>query len=142
MQDTRTPALINLFAVGLNTAVNFLYYRYLKVEGLALGHATAYTFAALMAAFILHRRLGGLEGRRLAPVLGQILLAGAGTGAASWLVAHWVGSALGTASFGPQLLQVGGGLVAGVGTFLVISMAFRMPELQLIKQAALRWGRR
>ena len=39
MQDTRTPALINLFAVGLNTAVNFLYYRYLGVEGLALGHA-------------------------------------------------------------------------------------------------------
>lgn len=142
MQDTRTPALINLFAVGLNTAVNFIYYRYLKVEGLALGHATAYTFAALMAAFILHRRLGGLEGRRLAPVLGQILLAGAGTGAASWLVARWVGSALGTASFGPQLLQVGGGLVAGVGTFLAISVAFRMPELQLIKQAALRWGRR
>jgi putative peptidoglycan lipid II flippase len=142
MQDTRTPALINLFAVGLNTAVNFIYYRYLKVEGLALGHATAYTFAALMAAFILHRRLGGLEGRRLAPVLGQILLAGAGTGGASWLVARWVGNAVGTASFGPQLLQVLGGLVAGVGTFLAISVAFRMPELQLIKQAALRWGRR
>jgi putative peptidoglycan lipid II flippase len=143
MQDTRTPALINLFAVGLNTAVNFLYYRYLKVEGLALGHATAYTFAAVMAAFILHRRLGGLEGRRLAPVLGQILVAGAATGGASWLVARWVSDAVGTASLGPQLLQVGGGLVAGLGTFLIIAMAFRMPELRLIKQTALsRLGRR
>jgi len=134
--------MINLLAVGLNTAVNFLYYRYLKVEGLALGHATAYTCAAVIAAFVLHRRLGGLEGRRLAPVLGQILVAGAGTGAASWLAARWLGSAVGTTSLGPQLLQVGGGLVAGVGTFLAIAVAFRMPELQLIKQSALRWGRR
>jgi len=143
MQDTRTPALINLFAVGLNTAVNFLYYRYLGVEGLALGHATAYTLAAVTAAFILHRRLGGLEGRRLAPVLGRILVAGAATGGASWLAARWVAGAIGTASLGPQLLQVGGGLVAGLGTFLLIAMAFRMPELRLIKLTALtRLGRR
>ena len=135
IQDTRTPAIINLLAVGLNTAVNFVYYRYLRVEGLALGHATAYTFAAVLAAFILHRRLGGLEGRRLAPVLGQILVAGAATGGASWLVARWVAKAIGSASLGPQLLQVGGGLVAGVGTFLAIATAFRMPELRLIKQA-------
>src|SRR5207253_7831395 len=55
MQNTRTPALINVAAVGLNTAVNVIYFRYLKVEGLALGHATAYTFAAAIAAVILRK---------------------------------------------------------------------------------------
>ena len=75
MQDTRTPALINVFAVGLNTLVNLLYFRYLKVEGLALGHATAYTFAAATAALILRRRVGGLEGRRLVRGLGEALAA-------------------------------------------------------------------
>jgi putative peptidoglycan lipid II flippase len=142
MQDTRTPALINVAAVALNTAVNFIYYRYLRVEGLALGHATAYTFAALVAAFVLRRRLDGLEGRRLAPVLGQILVAGAATGGASWLVSRGVAAGLGTASLGPQLLQVGGGLAAGLFTFLGVATAFRMPELRLIKQAVLaRVGR-
>jgi putative peptidoglycan lipid II flippase len=140
MQDTRTPAVINVFAVGLNTAVNFLYYRYLNVEGLALGHATAYTFAALVAVVVLRRRLDGLEERRLAPALAQIVMAGVATGAAAWLVARAVASAVGTAALGGQVLQVGGGLLAGVVTFLGITAALKMPELRLIRFALVeRW---
>jgi putative peptidoglycan lipid II flippase len=142
MQDTRTPAIINVFAVGLNTAVNFVYYRYLNVEGLALGHATAYTFAAIVAVIVLRRRLGGLDGRRLAPALGQILAAGAATGGAAWLAARFIGASLGTATLGPQILQVGGGVVAGFGIFIAIAVTLRMPELSLIRDAVLRRGRR
>jgi putative peptidoglycan lipid II flippase len=142
MQDTRTPAIINVFAVGLNTAVNFIYYRYLNVEGLALGHATAYAFAALVAVIVLRRRLGGLDGRRLAPALGQILIGGAATGAAAWLVARGLGSWLGTASLGPQVLQVGGGVLAGFGAFMALAVALRMPELKLIRESLPRRGRR
>ncbi|HEY3210502.1 MAG TPA: murein biosynthesis integral membrane protein MurJ [Actinomycetota bacterium] len=143
MQDTRTPALINIFAVALNTAVNFLYFRYLRVEGLALGHATAYTFAAIVAVTILRRRLGGLEGRRLVPAVGRILLGGLATGAVAYLVARLLGQAFGTASLGPQLLQVGGGVVAGLLTFVAVAAAFRMQELTLIAQMVRsRVGRR
>lgn len=134
MQDTRTPALINVGAVALNTAVNFLYFRYLKVEGLALGHATAYTCAAVAAVIILRRRLGGLEGRRLLAALGRTLLGGLATGAAAYGVARWLGEAFGTTGLGPQLLQVGGGVVAGVLTFVAVAAAFRMQELALIAQ--------
>jgi len=143
MQDTRTPALINIFAVALNTAVNFLYFRYLRVEGLALGHATAYTFAAIVAVLILRRRLGGLEGRRLVPAFGRILLGGLATGAGAYLAARWLGAAFGTASLGPQLLQVGGGVVAGGLSFLAVAAAFRMQEFTLIAQIVRsRVGRR
>jgi putative peptidoglycan lipid II flippase len=134
MQDTRTPALINIGAVALNTAANFVYFRYLKVEGLALGHATAYTFAAIVAVVILRRRLGGLEGRRLLPALGRILLGGVATGAAAYLVARWLGDAFGTASLGPQLVQVGGGVIAGLLTFIGVAAALRMQELTLIQE--------
>jgi putative peptidoglycan lipid II flippase len=143
MQDTRTPALINVFAVGLNTAVNFIYFRYLRVEGLALGHATAYTFAAIVAVAILRRRLGGLEGRRLLPAFGRILVGGVATGAAAYLVATWLGRALGTAGLGPQLLQVGGGVLAGLLTFIAVAAAFRMQEFGLIaRMVRSRVGRR
>jgi putative peptidoglycan lipid II flippase len=132
MQDTRTPALINVFAVGLNTAVNFIYFRYLKVEGLALGHATAYTFAAVTAGVMLRRRLGGLGGRRLAIPMGQILLGGLATGGAALLVSHLSAQALGTASLGPQVVEVGAGVIGGMGAFLAVALAFRMEELRLI----------
>src|SRR5439155_18247767 len=132
MQDTRTPALINVFAVGLNTAVNFVYFRYLRVEGLALGHATAYTFASIAAVVILRRRLGGLDGRRLARALGRILLAGLATGGAAFLVSRLVGRAVGTASIGPQLLQVGGGVIAGLAARLVVAARRGSEELQVV----------
>jgi putative peptidoglycan lipid II flippase len=108
-----------------------------------LGHAVAYTFAALVGLVILRRRLGSLEGRRLAPILIQIVLAGVATGVVAWLVATWVGEALGTATIGPQILQVAGGMLAGSVTYLGIAAALRMPELRLIRQAVFgRMGRR
>ncbi|HEX9236964.1 MAG TPA: murein biosynthesis integral membrane protein MurJ, partial [Actinomycetota bacterium] len=61
MQDTRTPALINIAANAVNIAANIVFFRYLQVEGLALGHAAAYTFASIAAIAILSRRLGGLD---------------------------------------------------------------------------------
>jgi putative peptidoglycan lipid II flippase len=134
MQDTRTPALINVVAVALNTAVNVLYFRYLKVEGLALGHATAYTFAAIASVTILSRRLGGLEWRALGRALAQILVAGLATGAAAWGVSRLVAGAMGSASLGPQLLEVGAGLVAGVSAFLILAWAFRLEELEYLKR--------
>jgi putative peptidoglycan lipid II flippase len=142
MQDTRTPALINIGAVALNTAVNLVYFRYLRVEGLALGHATAYTFAAVFAAVLLRRRLGGLEGRHVLPAMIRILLAGLATGAAAWLIQRLVAETLGTASLWPQLLQVGGGVAAGVAAFLLTATAFRMEELTLIRRTLLARIRR
>jgi putative peptidoglycan lipid II flippase len=65
MQDTRTPALINLGATAVGTAVNFIYFRYLGVKGLALGQTTAYTIATIAALLVMRARLGSIDGRRL-----------------------------------------------------------------------------
>jgi putative peptidoglycan lipid II flippase len=48
MQDTRTPALVNIGATGLNIGANLLFVLVLDlgVRGLALGHAVSYVFAA------------------------------------------------------------------------------------------------
>ena len=48
------------------------------------------------------------------------------------------GTTVGAATFGAQLLQVGSGIVVGLGTFLAFAALLRMPELALIKETALR----
>jgi putative peptidoglycan lipid II flippase len=142
MQDTRTPAIINVFAVGLNVALNFVYFHFLDVRGLALGHATAYTFAAVVSGVVIRRRLGGLDGRRVLLALAKILAAGAGTGAAALAASRWVGDRLGTASIGDQLVQVGAGVAAGTVGFLLISAALRTDELSMLwRMVAGRSGR-
>jgi putative peptidoglycan lipid II flippase len=133
MQDTRTPALINIFAVGVNIVADIVLFRYLKVEGLALGHATAYTFAAITSAVLLRRRLGGLEGRVLGPALAKIGAGGLATGAAALIVSRAAGSAFGVATLSARVIQVSAGVAAGAAAFLLVAAAFGLPELSMIK---------
>jgi putative peptidoglycan lipid II flippase len=142
MSDTRTPALINLFAVGLNTGANLALFPVLGVPGLALGHAIAYTFAAVVSAIILRRRLGGLEGGRLLRGMSKIGVAAAATGGAAWLMARLVGGPGGTSSLAEQVLQVGLGLGAGLVTFALAALALRIEEFDLVKRTlTARFGR-
>jgi len=142
MQDTRTPLLVNVGAVTLNTAVNFALFPVLGVRGLALGHAVAYAFAALVAGIILRGRLGGLEGKSVAAGLLKVAVAAAMTAAAAWSVAMVVAQGLGTEGFARQALQVGGGIVAGLVVFVVAALVLRMEEFDLVRRSILRRGRR
>jgi len=137
MQDTRTPALINVFAVGVNTAVNFALFPALGVRGLALGHAIAYTFAAVTAAIVMARRLAGFEWAALGAGLGKVLVGAAATGAAAWGAARLAGEAVSTATLGGQVLQVGAGVLAGVLAFLAAAVTLRMEELTIMRRAVL-----
>jgi putative peptidoglycan lipid II flippase len=137
MQDTRTPAFINLIAVVLNIGANLALFPVLEVEGLALGHALAYTFAAVVAAVVLRRRLGGLEGRWLVEGLSKVVVGAALTAAGAWAVARTVGSAFGTSTLGEQIAQVGAGVLAGLIIFIGAAVLFRMEEFQLLKRAFL-----
>jgi putative peptidoglycan lipid II flippase len=134
MQDTRTPALINLGATALGTAVNFIYFRYLGVKGLALGQTTAYTIAAIAALLVIRSRLGSIDGRRLAGSMSRIAVAAVGTGLAAALAAVGLGTMLGTATPGAQLVQVLGGVVAGLAVFVGIARVLQIEEVSAVTQ--------
>lgn len=144
VQDTRTPALVNIAAVALNTAVNFLFFFVFGwgVPGLALGHATAYTFAAIVSTILLRRKLGGLDGRTVMRGLGKALIAGTLTAATAWGVARLAASTIGVSSLGGQLIQVLGSIAAGLLVFILIALALGMEELTLVKKSLLTKFRR
>jgi putative peptidoglycan lipid II flippase len=142
MQDTRTPALVNIAAVGLNTAVNFVYFfsLHLGVRGLALGHATAYTFGSVVMLILIRGRLGGLDGRRVLSTLARTLVAGAGTALVAWAAAEGLARALGTASVATQVLQVFGATGAGLLAFLLAALMLRIDEVDAVRrQLIARW---
>ncbi len=141
-QDTRTPAFINVAAVSINTGMNFLYFHFFGVRGLALGHATAYTFAAIVAAVAIRRRLGGLEGRLVLAGLGKVLVGAAATAGAAYWTARGLASAVDTATVAGQVVQVGGAVAAGVAAFLALAVVLRMEDLELLKRFALARFRR
>ncbi|MDP8970900.1 MAG: murein biosynthesis integral membrane protein MurJ, partial [Actinomycetota bacterium] len=147
LQNTRTPALVNLFAVGLNIAVDVVLFVVLpgqwKVVGLAVGHASAYTAGALVFALRLHRRLGGLEDRATLSSLSRIAGAAALMGGLAWGAAQGLAATLGTAGLLPEALTLGGAVAAGVLAYLTLARLLGVGELKgLTALARPRLGRR
>lgn len=142
MQDTRTPALVNVAAVGINVGANLLFYFTfdLGVQGLALGHATAYAFASLALLVLIRRRIGGVDGARVLGSVGRTLLAGLTTAGAAWAVARWLGDAVGVTSLGEQALQVISAVGVGLLVFLLAATLLRIEEVQMVRRhLASRW---
>ena len=138
MQDTRTPALINLVATAIGTAVNFIYFRYLGVKGLALGQTTAYTIATIAALLVMRRRLGSLDGRRVASSVGRIAIASAVTGVVALATAEWLGSAFAATTTGSELVQVIVATAAGVAAFLAMAWCLRIQEVATVTEIVRR----
>ena len=142
MQDTRTPALINLFAVGINIVANFALFPVLGVRGLALGYALAYTFAMVLGGLVLRRRLGGLEGRAVTRGLAKVAVAAAATAAAAWSAARLSEHLLGVDSLLDQAVQVGTGVLSGLIIFIGAALLFRIEEFDLVRETLRRRLRR
>lgn len=107
LRDSRTPVLISIFSVGMNLAVNLALVRVLGYRGLALGTAAAAVINGGLLLTALHRRLGGLDERRLVVALAKIVLASCLMSGVVLGVRAWAESSLPGSSSAIQLLRVG-----------------------------------
>jgi putative peptidoglycan lipid II flippase len=133
MQDTKTPALINIAAVTLNVIVNFIYFPFFGVKGLALGNATAYTFATIVSVVIIRRRLGGLEMRYVVRGLTQVAVASAITAGVAYAAVKLVDLVVSSGTAAGEFAEVVVGVGAGIGAYLLVVSAMHMPELAVLK---------
>ena len=139
MQDTRTPALVNIGSLVVNVGANLLFVLALDLgpQGLALGHATSYLFAATVALLVLRRRLGGIAWRSVGPSLLRTLVAAGLTALAAWGTARLVGDWLGTETIGEQFVQVFAAIAVGLAVILVGALIFRIEEVDTVKRQLL-----
>ena len=147
MQDTRTPALVNIAAAAVNIGVDVWFVVGLGagVRGLALGHALSYVFSSLVCVWLLRRRLGGLDGARIARTLAKVLVAAAVTAAAAWGMSTLMGhidpvaaDATGAAALLGRALQVGAGVAAGLLVFVISALTLRIEEADVVRDALTR----
>ena len=142
-QDTKTPWIVNSLAVVFNIALAIPMFLWWHVPGLGLAHAVSYIFAAALGAYVLRRQLGGMDGARIVRSGTRISIAAALSGTAAWLVARAIAPNSAALGFGKQILQVGGGVVVGVGVYAALAAAFHLDEFRpLLRMVAGRFGRR
>jgi putative peptidoglycan lipid II flippase len=133
LQDTRTPFLINCAAVALNTSLNLILFPWLGVKGLALGHASAYTFGTFAQARYLARRVGSLELPRLMRAGVRIAGASAVMGIGVWAIYNGMNRLLGDGGFVVQSIETATAVVAGAVIYLVCASLFHVEEVKLVK---------
>jgi putative peptidoglycan lipid II flippase len=133
LQDTKTPFQINCLAVTLNTLVNVPMFMWLGVKGLAAGHALAYIFGATLQGRALSRRIGGIDGRRIADSGVRIAAAAAGMGVVVWALSEVLSRALDGASALEQAVVVLVPVGVGAGVYLILANLVRVEELAFVR---------
>ncbi|MQY05301.1 murein biosynthesis integral membrane protein MurJ [Actinomadura macrotermitis] len=148
MQDTRTPTFISVAVVATSITAALIVYNTLApqhiIVGIAGGFALAQTVGALVGWAILRRRLGGMDGRRIAVTYLKLIIALWPLIGFGYAVHAVVEAGLG-AGLLPGILALAVGSAGGGALYLVFAKLLRVPEVQTMVStvsARLPGGRR
>ncbi len=126
MQDTRTPFLLNCFENGVNLVFALALFPSLGVRGLALAWSIAYVFGMVATLAVLRRRLGSLDGRRMAASVGRMLVACAVLAAVVWALV----AGFGTSTRSRAVVVVTVAVLAGASVYFLALRMLRVDELR------------
>ncbi|MBW3594117.1 MAG: murein biosynthesis integral membrane protein MurJ [Actinobacteria bacterium] len=141
LQDTRTPFLINCATTGVNIAINVPMFALIGVEGLALGHAASYLFGTAVQGFVLARRTGGLDRRRVVNSCVRISAAGLLMGIIVWGTSVGIENVIRPIGFAQQALVLVIPVVVGVAAYLGLAHLLRVEEMTQVRRLVRRGSR-
>jgi putative peptidoglycan lipid II flippase len=130
LQSAWVPTTVALGNLALNVALNAALWR-VGVWGIPLATSIVNIAGTGALLYLFRRRIGRMDGRRLADSYARIGVAAALAAGAAY--GAWLGldAAVGR-SLGGQLLSVGGGIAAAVAVFLAGSRLLRIRELRTL----------
>jgi putative peptidoglycan lipid II flippase len=137
LHDTRTPVAIGAAAMAVNILLSYLFSAlFLRIGwaghgGLALANSTATALEAGALFMLMHRKLGGLDGRRL-------LRGAVQAGAATLAMAAGVWSWLALTRVAPNLWSALGGAAVGGVIYAVVILSLGVGEAQWMLHALKR----
>jgi putative peptidoglycan lipid II flippase len=135
LRDSRTPVLVSVLSVVANLGMNLVLVRVLGYRGLALGTAIAAVLNSVVLLWLLRRRLGGLDGRRVAISLAKITAASVLMGLAAHLALAWLTAMTPGGGELAKILRVAG----SIGTaLLVLGASARLLQIQEFNEATSR----
>ena len=128
MRDSRTPVTISAISVAVNVGLNLALVRVIGYRGLALGTALSALFNAGMLLWLLHRRLEGLEGRRVLAAFLKISAASAVMAVAAVATHEAQRAAWPGGGFLLHALQLGLAILAGLLALVLSARVFGIVE--------------
>jgi putative peptidoglycan lipid II flippase len=127
-QDTWTPALVGIAAIGVYLLVALPLVGTYRMAALVLANSVQHTFHAIIMLVLLQRRLGGLTGGGMRAMVPRIVVAALGMGLAVFLVAALLPPLQPGLVDNVLAVLVPG--VAGLGSYALFVTLLRIEEAQ------------
>ncbi len=137
LHDTRTPVAVGVGAMTLNLAFSFIFtalFRragWMPHGGLALANSAATILESILLLTLLHRRLNGLEEKKIIKALAKSLIAGLAMGALVWFLSERL-------SARPLIIRDGIAILAGIMSYGLLLIILRTEELERIRSLVLK----
>ena len=128
--ENLTPVKISMGAVAANALLNIVLVQYLGYRGLALGTSIAALLNAVLLMAFLRRRIGGLEGRRVASSFARIVLASIVMAAAVLLVDGAGAAWLPGNSLLRQIVRLGAAIGVALAVVAAAAHVLHIPEFR------------
>ena len=116
--ESRTPALVSVSAIAVNVIASVALVRAIGFQGLALGTSIAAIVNAALLLWLLRRRLGGLDGRRMLMTLLKVTAASMVMAVTAVAIQHAMDRVAPGTGLAPQVVRLGatiGGSLAALG---------------------------
>jgi putative peptidoglycan lipid II flippase len=125
--ESRVPAIVSACVIAGNAVGSVAFVRMIGFEGLALGTSIAALVNAGALLWLLRRRLGGLEGRRLSLTFVRVTLAALAMAVAAVAIQHAMGRVLPDSHTFAQTVRLGASIS---GSLAVLAGAARILRLE------------
>jgi putative peptidoglycan lipid II flippase len=129
MKDARSPFVVNSIVIGVNIALNVTMFNWIGPEGLAAGHALAYTLAIVLQGRVVARELPGFDLARIRRSTAKVLLAAGVMAALVGGLARLLEDLTGAA----QIAAVTGLVAVGAVSYLWFAALLRVEEMQFVR---------
>lgn len=136
-QDTKTPVIIGVIAMGLNVVFSILFSRlfaqvgWMPVGGLALANSLATALEAAALFLFMRKRLNGIEGKSIADGAWRVGLAGLGMAIGLWM---WIQLSAGM----DRWIAALGGVALGAVIYLAGVVILKVPEVKMLINSVMR----
>jgi putative peptidoglycan lipid II flippase len=130
LQSNWTPTVIALGNLFLNAVLDLVLYRF-GVWGIPLSTALCNIVATWALLVLMRRRLGGLDGSRIASTVTRVVIASALVALVGYVIWRPLDSFLGR-SFPGQFVSLGAALVASVAVYFAACSLLRVREMQAL----------
>jgi putative peptidoglycan lipid II flippase len=142
LQDTRTPVVVGVIAVAVCIGLSLALMYQLQVAGLAIATSVSNLANVGLLLWLLHRRIGLMDGRRLARSFVQVLAASTVMGVLAWLASVATEQVMGSAGMTARLATVVVGIAVGAVAFALGAALLRIEEARTALDPIVRRFRR